>query len=193
MKRPGLIVLVALLLAPALSVPAEAGWRGGRGVHAHRHFPPGPARFHRGAHVGAGLAFGIGVGALLTAPWWYPSRVYPYYYPSYAYPYPVYPYPAYPHPAYPPAADPGYSYGPPAGAPPPDWGAPPSSPTTPTPELLTPSPAQPAPAPRGQVPPGASGAQVSTAGCQVVAFPGGYQTEGSVTAWVPPHTRVVCP
>ncbi len=64
-------------------------------------------RFHDGRFHGfprhhGGAFIGFGVGALVTAPFWYPP-------PVYAYPaYPVYAYPAYPPPA--PAPAPAYWY-----------------------------------------------------------------------------------
>ena len=75
MKRIMAVVLTAALVSLLVSSPAGAG---GFPRHDFQHF-------HHFHHPGA-FFFGFGVGALLTAPLWYP--------PAYAYPgYPVY-YPA---------------------------------------------------------------------------------------------------
>ncbi len=55
--------------------------------HRVRHFDGRP--FHRFHHDGSAFFFGLGVGALVTAPFWYAP----------AYPYPMYAYPSYPPPA----------------------------------------------------------------------------------------------
>jgi len=84
------VLILALLLVPVLAGPADAWVRGG---------------FHHGFHHGrccffGGFALGLGVGALATAPLWYPAY-------AYSYPYPVYAAP--PAPTYP-APPPSYWY-----------------------------------------------------------------------------------
>ncbi len=182
MKKVGAILLVALLLLPILpgwATPAAAQghWRGG-------------GRHHGGGWGAGGFFLGLGVGTLLTAPFWYrPAYVYPYPYPAYAYP--TYDYPAY-APAYaaPPYAAPAYSP-PPAYMPPPGY-TPPSS-TTPTPQPL-------APAPQGgaeAAPPPSETPQASVLNCQNVWVEGHYETRvmpngQRVTSWFPAHTQQIC-
>ncbi len=176
MKKVGVVLAVALLLIPVLAGPADAWWRGG-GFH---HGGWGGGRF------GGGFAFGLGVGALLTAPFWCcpSSYAYPAYGPAYAYPayaYPAYSYPAYSYPPYGTAE--AYAY--PTYAPPP---AAPSA-TSPTPEPLSSAPssgteAKPAP-------------QASTQNCQAVQVEGHYETRvlqngQRVTAWIPAYSQQVC-
>jgi len=164
MKRVGIVLLVGLVLIPMFALPAEA---------YRRHYGGQYGRHH------GGFFFGLGVGALLTAPFWYrPYYAYPVYTPVYTYP--TYAYPAY---AYPPYAYPTYTtpaYTPPATAP---------SYTTPTPEPLSPpqsggAEAMPAP-------------QSSSQSCQTVLVEGHYETRvlqsgQRVTAWVPTHNQQVC-
>jgi hypothetical protein len=169
MKKLGVIVLMALLLLPLLATPAAA-WRGG---------------WRHGHGWGAGGFFlGLGVGTLLTAPFWYrPAYAYPAYTPAYTYP--AYSYPTYAYPAYTP------TYAAPAYSPPPAY-MPPSF-TTPTPEPL-------APAPQGgaeAAPPASQPPQASTQGCETVWVEGHYETRvmangQRVTSWVPAHTQQVC-
>jgi hypothetical protein len=150
----GLAALLVLLVAG----PVEAYWRGGFWI-------------------------GLGTGALLTAPFWWP---YAYGYPAYPSPYPYY-YPYSPYPYY--LAYPGYAYpAPPAGSVPPP--ASPATPTVPTPSPLTPSPPA-APAPSGE----ASGGAPSK--CETVWVEGHYETHvgpggQAVTVWVPGGSRQVC-
>ena len=87
MKTLGRVGCIALLLVAFISSSAVA-WEG-RG-HGFR------PRFH---HPGA-FFFGFGVGALVTAPFWYPP----------AYAYPVYAYPSYAPPAAIPPPPPVYWY-----------------------------------------------------------------------------------
>lgn len=168
MKKIGVILLIALVLVPVLAAPADA-WRGGRGHHRHG----GGGRF------GGGLFLGLGVGALLTAPWWYAP-------PAYAYP--VYtPYPVYP------AYTPAY--------PPPSYGVPAYTPTYPTPEAVSPAPPgamQPVPAPpSGSQPPAAQPPQASAQNCQMVWIEGHYETRVMAdgqrfTSWIPSYQQQVC-
>ena len=83
MRKLTAIVVLALLLVPILAPPVDAFVRGG--------FHGG---FHRGGccFFGGGLALGLGLGLLATAPWWYAP---PYAYPAYSYPAYAYPAPAY--------------------------------------------------------------------------------------------------
>ena len=105
MKKLLAIALMGLLLVPLMVSPA---WSGGG-----RHGGGGWHGGHGGCCWGGwGFAAGVGLGALATAPLWYPpAYAYPAYpayaYPAYAYPayaYPAYSYPAYSYPAYPPPA-----------------------------------------------------------------------------------------
>lgn len=175
MKKIGVILLIALLLVPVLAAPADA-WRGGRG--GFRHHGGGGGRF------AGGLFLGLGVGALLTAPWWYAPPAYAY--PVYS-PYPVY-YPAY-APAYPPPAY-GAAYGAPA-----------YTPTYPTPEAVSSAPQgamQPAPAPpSGSQPPAAQPPQAAAQNCQMVWIEGHYETRVTAdgqrfTSWIPSYQQQVC-
>jgi len=89
----------ALLLAPT---QAEAQWRGGYGHGGYGYgggYGRGGYGYHRGPGVGAiigGAALGVGIGALLAAPYYAPPPV------VYA-----------PPPAY--YAPPAYAYAPPPG------------------------------------------------------------------------------
>ena len=93
MKKIGLVLLTVVLVVSISSSRADAhhgGFHGGfRGHHFHGGFHG--HRFHH-FHGGA-FFFGVGVGAVLTAPFWYPPA---YAYPAYT---PVYTYPTY-APAY---------------------------------------------------------------------------------------------
>jgi hypothetical protein len=149
-----------------------------------------------------GFAFGVGVGTLLTAPFWayprvYAAPAYPVYpYPAYA-PYPAYPanqgypaYPAYPEvsPAYapggtylgsPPPLPPGGSYGPPPVAPPaldaPSSVPPTPEPTSSRPGALTDPSAGAAHSNSGS--PGASSAAAPVpAGCETVTVAGHWES-----------------
>jgi len=86
MRKLAATVVLALLLVPVLALPADAWVRGG--FH------------HGGCCFGGGVALGLGLGLLATAPLWYPpTYAYPAYsYPAYAYPAPTYPAP--PPPSY---------------------------------------------------------------------------------------------
>jgi hypothetical protein len=164
MKKVGAVLLIALALVPLLAGSATADWRGARG---------GRGGSWHGGHGGwsaGGFFLGLGVGTLLTAPWWYPPA---YAYPAYppAYTYPVYSYPASPYPVYTP---PAYTYAYPTYGPP--------SATTPTPEPLSPPP---------PVPP------TSAQSCQTVTVEGHYETRvlangQRVTAWIPAYTQQIC-
>ena len=68
MKRLVTALIVAVLLVPILAVPASAAWaRGGwHGSHGG-----GYGYRHGGSCCWGGFAAGLGVGALLTAPFWY--------------------------------------------------------------------------------------------------------------------------
>jgi hypothetical protein len=89
MKR-GAVVVLAILLAVGLG-PPQAAASPARGGGVHR-FHPGH-HFHRFHHHGRAFFFGFGVGALVTAPWWwYPA---PYAYPMSPDPYSVPPPPVY--------------------------------------------------------------------------------------------------
>jgi hypothetical protein len=122
------------------------------------------------------------VGALATAPFWYPRA---YAYPAYAYPvypypaYPAYSYPAYGYPAYPPPPPPAPPADPGAAVQPSQWtgmsvGTPVSNP--PVAASSTPAPAQ---------------------SCHTVTVDGHNETRTlstgqTVTAWVPASTQQVC-
>ena len=129
-----------------------------------------------------GFAVGLGVGALATAPYWYPPA---YGYPAYAYPaygYPAYSYPAYSYPAYP--AAPTY---PPPATPPVDPGAM-SQPSQSTSVTYGSSPPN---------PPAVQGAASGGQNCHTVTVEGHNETRTlqsgqSVTAWVPAYTQQVC-
>lgn len=189
MKKACVVVLVVALLVPALGVPAEAAWRGGGQGRFHH------GGFHRGFGWG-GLAFGLGLGVLLTAPWWYsPAYAYPAYtpaytYPAYAYPYgyPAYSYPAYSYPDYTSYPTPGYAPPAPQSAPPPP--PPPSSSGETTP-------------PAAGTPPATGWGQAygappaSSQNCQTVWVEGHYETRvmqngQRVTAWVPTRAEQLC-
>lgn len=172
-KKLMAIVLVSLLLVPVLAGPAHA-WGGRGGWHGGG----------RGCCWG-GFALGLGIGALATAPFWYPPA---YAYPAYPYPaygYPAYAYPAYSYPAYP--APPAY---PPPAAPPADPGAmtqpsQSSGVTYGTPPPSPPSVQGSAPAPTG----GQNCWTVTVEGHNEIRT---LQSGQSVTAWVPTSTRQVC-
>ena len=142
--RSATILVAALLLLPTLATAAPGSrWNGGsHGAGGHANHGWGGPRWnnwsgHGGGHWHGGggccwgwggFAVGLGVGTLLTAPFWAYPRVYA------APAYPVYaPYPAYPaYPGYPsyPAAYPEYAPGavypttpPPAGPPMPEGSA----------------------------------------------------------------------
>lgn len=89
MRKLAAILVLALLLVPVLAPPADVWGRGG---------------FHHGFHRGGccffgGFALGLGLGALATAPLWYPAYAYPtYVYPAYPPPAVVAPAPTYPAP-----------------------------------------------------------------------------------------------
>jgi hypothetical protein len=150
----GLAVLLVLLVA----APVEAHWWGG-------------------------FWLGLGTGALLTAPLWWPCPAYPTYalYPYY-YPYAPYPYyPPYPSYAYP---------APPVGAVPS-----PASPTTRTALTTSPltevPPAAPAPASSAETP---SGTPLK---CETVWVEGHYETHvgpsgQAATVRVPGGSRQLC-
>jgi hypothetical protein len=217
--RPAMIVAMALLLAPTLAAAAPGQRWGGGGSRGHGNPGWGGPRWHQWSGHGrghwhgsgwccGGFAIGIGVGALLTAPWW----AYPGVYAVPAYPaYPVYaPYPAYPvYSGYPadPAAYPAAPY-PPPPPPPPAGGsylAPPEFPGSaapgslvPTPELSQPrSPAAPDPS-TGAIPSGSGAAATPpAAGCETVTVTGHWEMrvypDGQhLTVWVPTSTRSVC-
>lgn len=160
------IVLAAVLVVLA-AVPAEAHWHGG-------------------------FWFGLGTGALLTAPFWWPygyraPYYYPYapYYDPYASPYasPYY-YPSYqPYPVYVPPA-PSAGSAPAAGMP--------ASPTTPTPSPLTPS----SPG-TGAAPPPATGEGTAGQQCATVWVEGHYETHiradgQATTVWIPAVSQQIC-
>jgi hypothetical protein len=187
MKKVGVVLVVALLLVPTLAVPAGAAWRHGHGGHFPHH--GGHFRHHRGGGPGF-FFFGLGLGALLTAPFWYrPVYAYPAYTPVYSYPaysYPVYSYPAYSYPGY---SYPVYSapaYPPGSYAPAPQPASPPSG-----------GGAEAAPAPPpGSAQPQAS-PQASSQNCQTVWVEGHYETRvmangQRVTAWVPAYSQQIC-
>jgi hypothetical protein len=180
-KKLMAIVLVSLLLVPVLAGPAQAwggrgGWHGGGGW--------------RGGCCWGGFALGLGIGALATAPFWYPPAYgYPAYaYPAYGYPaygYPAYPYPAYSYPAYP--APPAY---PPPAAPSADPGAM----TQPSQSLGVTYGAPPPNPPSVQ---GSAPAPTGGQNCYTVTVEGHNETRTlqggqSVTAWVPTYTQQVC-
>jgi hypothetical protein len=163
------------------------GWHGG-GWHGGGHWHGGGCCWGWG-----GFAVGLGVGTLLTAPYWAYPRVYA------APAYPVYaPYPAYPaYPGYP-AAYPEYAPGtvyptvPPPAGPPVREG---SNSMTLTPEPLSPAPVAP---PGSPAPGGASSAAPSHAGCETVTVGGHWETRvypdaQRVTLWVPTSIRSICP
>jgi hypothetical protein len=172
--------------------PRWNNWSGhGSGGHWHGsggHWHGGGGHWHGGGCCWGwgGFAVGVGVGTLLTAPFWAG-------YPVYA-PYPAYPYPAYPaYPAYPstyPAYAPGAAY--PTTPPPP--GPPvyePSSSMTLTPEPLSSAPGAP-PAPGGT-----SAVAPPQAGCETVTVAGHWETriypDGQrLTVWIPTSTRSIC-
>jgi hypothetical protein len=134
------------------------------------------------------------VGAVLTAPWWYPSYAYPY--PVYSYPtysYPTYAYPTYSYPTY---TDPAYAY--PAYAP----GTSTNVDVAPVPPM-PPAGTEGAPPPTGgglQAPPsgGATpGAQATNPNCQTFWVEGHYETRvmangQRITAWVPARAEQLC-
>lgn len=169
MKKIALVAFVVLLLVPLLAVPAEADrWRHGRG-----------GGWHHGGHRGhGGFWIGVGVGALVTAPWWYyPTYSYPVYYP-----YPVY----YGYPAYAPTYTTAPEY-------------------TPPPATMTPTPQPLSPAPQGgtEGAPPQSGGQAAppppqtSQNCQTVWVEGHYETRvmpngQRVTVWVPAHSQQIC-
>ena len=182
MKKLVAVVLAALLLVPMLAGPAQAwgrggGWHGGGGGwHGHGGWGWG----------WGGFAAGVGIGALATAPLWYP--------PVYAYPYPAYPaysYPAYPtYPAY---SYPTYSYPtppPPAYPSPADSGVAPQTGQSATVNYGS-APAPPAPVAPPAAPSG--GGQ----NCQTVTVDGHnetrtFQNGQTATVWVPTYTQQVC-
>jgi len=99
MKRLGVVLLAVLFISLTVS-PGQVGGaprhpvpvRHFRGHVPVQHFPT--HHFHHFHHGHGRFFFGVGVGAFVTAPFWYPAYAYP------AYPYPVYPnYPA-PPPVY---------------------------------------------------------------------------------------------
>jgi hypothetical protein len=217
--RTATIALMGLLVVPALAAAAPGqrlAGTGSRGPAVHGKSSWGP-RWHsrsghhrsghgHGGHHGwhgstwccGGFAFGVGVGALFTAPWWAYPRVY-------APPaYPVYPaYPAYSgYPAYP-AGYPGYAvpaYPSPPPAPPPGPAAPVSPGSmAPTPEPLSSEPVPPAAAQGGAAPasPGAAAPPPPAAGCETVTVAGHWEmrvfSDGQrSTVWIPTTTRSVC-
>lgn len=166
-KRMVTAFLVVLVLLPLLAGLAEADVRRGGGGHAgwsRAGWRQGGGG--RGYYGGGGFFLGLGVGALLTAPYWYPpSYSYPVYAP--AYPYPAYPYPAYPYPAY---------------------GSPTYSPTYTGPSYA-PSPQAPAAGPaESQVT--VQGCETVTVEghYETRVMPTGER----LTAWIPAHTEQVC-
>ncbi len=189
MKKVGIVLLIALLLAPTLATPAAA-WRGGGHFHGG-HFRGGCC------WGGGGFFLGLGIGTLLTAPFWYPPA---YAYPAYTYPaysYPVYSYPAYSYPAYSYPAYSTYTYSTYAPV-----YTPPTAGTTPTPEPVSPSypgsaeavPAPPSGAPPQGVP---QPPQTSMQNCQNVWVEGHYETRvmpngQRVTSWIPAYSQQVC-
>ena len=221
--RTAAIVVIGLLLIPTLALAASAprgtgggsaAWRGGHGGSGWRGAGWNGGGGHGGGWHGGGwhggghwhgsgccwgwggFAVGLGVGALLTAPYWaYPGAYAAPAYPVYA-PYPAYPaysYPGYPaYPAYP-AAYPEYSPATAYPTTPPPSGPPafePSNSMTLTPEPLSPAP----PVPPGPFVPGGVSAQ---AGCESVTIAGHWETrvyqDGQrVTLWVPTAIRSVC-
>ena len=166
MKKLTAIVLVTLLFVPLLAGPAQAWGRGG-GWHGG----------WRGGCCWGGFALGLGIGALATAPLWYPpAYAYPAYpYPAYpAYSYPAYSYPAYPAPVYAPPSDPG-----PTGQTSQSTGV-----------TYGTSPASPPPSAQGSAPTGSQS-------CQTVTVEGHNETRilqngQTVTAWVPTYSQQVC-
>jgi hypothetical protein len=169
-----LLVLVPMLVAPA-EVWAD-GWHGGHGGWHGGGWHGGHS--HGCCWGWGGFAVGVGVGALATAPYWYPPAYYGYPYPAYpAYSYPAYPaysYPAYSYPTTPPPAYP--PQGPPAG----DSGYMPQ-----TGQSATVTPAT--------MPPAAPGNQ----NCGTVTIDGHNEIRTlpngqSVTTWIPTHTQQVC-
>ena len=218
--RSAMIVAVGLLLVPTLSAAAPGPrWSGGgsHGPSGQGSHGWGGPRWHNWSGHGyghgygsgwwccGGFAVGVGVGALLTAPWW----AYPQVYAAPGYPYYA-PYPAYPadpgYPAYPaayPAYAPGYPPPPPGGAypavpGPPASGAPGSLP--PTPEHFSSTPgASPQPL-TGAAPSGAGAASApapTPAGCETVTVAGHWEMriypDGQrLTVWVPTSIRSVC-
>ena len=214
-----MIVAMALLLAPTLAAAAPGqrwsgagsrghanhGWSGSRWNHGSVH---GRGHWHGFGWGLGGFALGVGVGTLLTAPWWvYTAPAYPAY-PVYA-PYPAYPvYPGYP--AYP-AAYPSYAVPYPAPPPPPPPGGSQETPQEPLGSAVPGSLAPPAglsssgpqapqdsssvgPAPLSS---GAASAPLPPAGCEAVTVAGHWEmrvySDGQrLTVWVPTSTRSVC-
>jgi hypothetical protein len=203
--RAAYVVALGVLLAPLLVLPAEAdggrrgpGWgHGPRGGWSHRWDHRGRGWGHGPRHHGgAGFVFGLGIGALLTAPWWAAPPVYAA--PTYLYPAPVYvPPPAYgvPAPAYPAGAYPALPApsGPPPSAP---------SPLTPTPEPLSPPPAGSGPSAPPSLVPGSSesppgGQAAAAAVCETVTVEGHWEARvypdgRRLTVWVPTRTQSTC-
>jgi hypothetical protein len=219
--RITMIVAMALLLAPTLAAAAPGHRGSGGGSRGHGSHGWGGSRWSHGSAHGrrhwhgsgwGGFAIGVGVGTLLTAPWWIYPRVYaaPVYpaYPVYAPPYPAYPvYPGY-------SADPVVypSSAAPYAAPPPP--PPPSGSQEASPEPLgsvAPGPLAPtpglsssgSPAPQdpsaGAAPSGSGVVSVPLppAGCETVTVAGHWEmrvySDGQrLTVWVPTSTRSVC-
>jgi hypothetical protein len=187
-KKLMAVVLVSLLLMPVLAGPAQA-WGGRGGWHGGGHGG------WRGGCCWGGFALGLGIGALATAPFWYPPA---YAYPAYAYPaygYPAYGYPAYGYPGY---SYPAYSYQaypappayPPPAAPPADPGAM-TQPSQSTGVTYGTPPSNP-PSVQGSAP-----APTGGQNCYTVTVEGHNETRTlqsgqSVTAWVPTYTQQVC-
>jgi hypothetical protein len=228
--RTAMIVAMGFLLVPTLVAAAPGqrwggGGSGGRGNHGwggprwHNWSGHGRGHWHGSGWCCGGFAIGVGVGTLLTAPFWAYPRVYAApAYPVYAPPaYPVYaPYPAYPvYPGYPgyPAAYPAYEPGAVNPAPPPPsppGGFDPASPgppasdapgsLVPTPQPMSSGPGAPPESFTGVVPSGSgvtSAAPPPPAGCETVTVAGHWEMrvypDGQrLTVWVPTSTRSVC-
>jgi len=182
MKKVAVVLLIVGLMLPMLAGPADA-WRGGHG--GFRHAGGHRGGWGRGGSFAGGLFVGLGVGALLTAPWWCCAA------PAYAYPaYPAYP--AYaPYPVYYPSYTPTYTA--------PEYTPVYSTPTYPTPQPVSPPPqGTPLPAPPGesQTPP-AQPPQASAQNCQTVWVEGHYETRvmqngQRYTSWIPAYTQQLC-
>jgi hypothetical protein len=182
-KKLMAVVLVSLLLVPVLAGPAQA-WGGRGGWHGGGHGG------WRGGCCWGGFALGLGIGALATAPFWYPPA---YAYPAYAYPaygYPAYGYPGYSYPAYSYQAYPAPPAYPPPAAPPADPGAM-TQPSQSTGVTYGTPPSNP-PSVQGSAP-----APTGGQNCYTVTVEGHNETRTlqsgqSVTAWVPTYTQQVC-
>ena len=173
------VALVVSVLIGVSATPAAARWRGGHGYRYHGHY-----------HGGAGFVIGFGLGALLTAPFWYrPAYAYPVYVPPPVYAYPAYPYPVSGQTSYAPSYGPTY------------W---PPAQLTPTPQPLSPPPGSGTGSPPGppsaapEAPPPSAGSPSGLAHrCETVWVEPHYETQVTAsgdryTIWVPGYTREVC-